>query len=369
MYSPLGVHAMLWIGKAIPTPPPKAVVDAFVRAEIQTGMDGENGFQITFALGRSNPVDYVLLQSGLIDVSNRVVIGVANGIIPSILIDGIITHHQIQTGARPGEMTLTVSGRDATFAMDLDERREEYQYQPDFTIVGSILARYPEFAFLPDLRPTTSFPIPLQRIPRQSETDLQFIRRMAQRNGYVFHVEPVSFCVNRAYFGPEVRVALPSPALSWGTGPSSNVDSLSFSLDGMAPVATKNSVIEPITKATIPLPTMPSLRVPPLALRAASSLRTIQSSDNAKLQVGDAIGAAVAAVSNTPDAVTANGEVDASRYGGILRPRGLVGLRGVGLSYDGFYYVRRVTHRLERGSYRQGFTISREGTISSVPIV
>jgi hypothetical protein len=67
--------------------------------------------------------------------------------------------------------------------------------------------------------------------------------------------------------------------------------------------------------------------------------------------------------------VVGEGELDASRYGGILRPRGLVGLRGAGWSHDGLWYVRRVEHELARGRYRQKFTLAREGYGSTVPVV
>ena len=53
----------------------------------------------------------------------------------------------------------------------------------------------------------------------------------------------------------------------------------------------------------------------------------------------------------------------------MLRARRLVGVRGAGLSYDGLYYVRRVTHRLERGRYTQCFSLSREGTGPTLPVV
>ena len=38
----------------------------------------------------------------------------------------------------------------------------------------------------------------------------------------------------------------------------------------------------------------------------------------------------------------------------------MVGVRGAGRSYDGFYYVRGVTHTMEPGSYTQSFRLSRE---------
>ena len=53
----------------------------------------------------------------------------------------------------------------------------------------------------------------------------------------------------------------------------------------------------------------------------------------------------------------------------VTRARKLVGVRGVGTSYDGFYFVRRVTHTLRPGEYRQSFTLSRDGTGALLPVV
>ena len=41
-----------------------------------------------------------------------------------------------------------------------------------------------------------------RRIPRQHETDLGLVRRLAQRNGFVFYIEPVTFGVNKRVLGP-----------------------------------------------------------------------------------------------------------------------------------------------------------------------
>jgi hypothetical protein len=72
---------------------------------------------------------------------------------------------------------------------------------------------------------------------------------------------------------------------------------------------------------------------------------------------------------STDRVLTASGEVDAVRYNSILQPRSLVGLRGAGYLHDGFYYVKRVTHRLDRGGYKQGFTLAREGLGTTTPVV
>jgi hypothetical protein len=69
------------------------------------------------------------------------------------------------------------------------------------------------------------------------------------------------------------------------------------------------------------------------------------------------------------EVVTATGELDALRYNGLLRPRGVVGLRGAGQSYDGSYYVKSVTHSIRKGEYKQRFTLTRDGTGTLTPLV
>ena len=61
--------------------------------------------------------------------------------------------------------------------------------------------------------------------------------------------------------------------------------------------------------------------------------------------------------------------MDTSAYGAILRPHRLVGLRGAGRSFDGLYQVQKVTHVLQRGSYRQQFRLTRSGTDTTTPVV
>ena len=74
-------------------------------------------------------------------------------------------------------------------------------------------------------------------------------------------------------------------------------------------------------------------------------------------------------MTNAPDSVTGQGRVDTVRYGNVLRARKLVGVRGAGSSYDGFYFVQRVSHSIARGQYTQSFTLSREGTGALLPAV
>ncbi len=69
------------------------------------------------------------------------------------------------------------------------------------------------------------------------------------------------------------------------------------------------------------------------------------------------------------DAISGEGALDVATYGQPLKARQMVGVRGAGLAYDGLYYVNRVTHDLKPESYKQTFSLSRDGLISPIPVV
>jgi hypothetical protein len=365
----LGVRLILWLGQTIPTPPPSSVMDALTKVQVTNDAQAGDGFSLTFALGKDQSLEWDLLASGVLSPMTRVWIGVVLGVTPEVLIDGIITHHQLSPSADPGMSTLTVMGTNLTVMLDLEEKNQEYKNQPDFLIVTRLLLDYPQFGLVPTVTPTTDVPIELQRIPRQHETDLAFIQRMAERNGFVFYIEPVTFGVNTAFWGVETRTGVPQPALTMNVGSLTNVTSLSFANDALAPVGAPGSFVEPITKTQIPIPALPSLRLPPLSAAPAPVFRTVLLRDTANENPAQAALSSAAAATRAPDPVTGQGQLETVTYGSILRARGLVGVRGAGMAYDGTYYVSRVTHDISRGTYTQSFSLSREGTGSLLPVV
>lgn len=371
----LGIRLILWMGKTIPTPAPSSVLDSIERVEVTNDAENGDGFQMTFLVEKGKSLDFDLLTDGSLDPFNRVVIGVVLGVLPEVLIDGIITHHQVEPGAGDGPSRLTVTGKDISIMLDLEEKNGKFENQPDFLIVTRLIAEYAQYGLVPAVTPTTDIPIMIQRIPRQHETDLAFIKRMAQRNGFVFYIEPLTFGVNTAYWGPDNRIGIPQPALTANMGSWTNVTSIRTSHDPLAPVGTKGTFVEPFMKLSIPVPSLPSLRLPPLSSSPTEARRTVILRNAANQNPGQAAANAVSTVTNAPEPVSADGELETVRYGHVLRARKLVGVRGIGLSYDGNYYVRRVTHVIERqspanmGNYIQRFTLSKEGTGSLVPVV
>ena len=203
-------------------------------------------------------------------------------------------------------------------------------------------------------------------------TDRAFIQSLAERNGYVFYVEPGPLPMQSiAYFGPDVRIPVPQPALNVNMDAHTNVESMSFSLDGTAKKVRVYTVMDPITKK-IPVPVpLPNINVfkPPLGARPTLPAKVEFAKDVAKDGPAEAARGILAYLMNNSDAISVTGSLDVLRYGRVLRSRMLAGVRGAGLAYDGLYYVNSVTHNIKRGEYKQSFQLSRDGLISNTPRV
>jgi hypothetical protein len=367
-----GIRLVLWMGKSVPLPVPQPLLEALTRVQVTLDDASGDGFELTFALGRQpGGADYAALLTGVIDHLNLCLIGVVMGVMPEPLINGVITEHHLVPTDEPGQANLTVRGRSVLLRLNLEERNQKFQNMTDALIVLQVLAQYAQYGIVPStITPTSVVRIELEGNTHQHEHDLQFLRRLARKNGFVFYVEPLSIGVSGAYWGAENRLGIPQPALTKNMGASTNLKTISFANDGLAPTGAKGSFVEPISKTSIPIPPLPALRIPPLAASGVPVSRTELLRSSANQDAPEALMTALAAATRAPDAVTAHGEVDTIRYGTVLKPRRLVGIRGVGTSYDGNYYMNRVTHKITvQTGYTQEFSCKREGTGSLIPMV
>jgi hypothetical protein len=366
--SELGIRQLLLMGSGVPRPAPYELLQAVSAVEVTHDRQSGDGFQLTVQLAKDSSLDYALLKSPVVAAGTRVIIGVILGIVPEVLIDGVITHHQVKVGGGAGG-ELTVTGKDLTTLMDLEERDASFTNRPDSVIVQQVLSSYLQYGIVPDVTATTDVPLEVDRVPGQQETDLAFLNRLAERNGFVFYLEPLGIDVTKAHWGPENRLGVPQPALTKDMAAATNLKSLDFTHDALQPIGVTGSILDPLTKLSIPIPPLPSLKIPPLAATPAPAMRRQIARDVADQNPLKAATSVMAKTTNTGNAVTGEGEVDTVKYGHVLRCRQLVGVRGAGLSYDGVYTVDAVTHKLSRGDYTQRFRISREGTGTTLPVV
>lgn len=371
----LGIHLTLMIGPTVPVPAPAPLAEALVSAEVTHSDQGRSGFSLTFETGRGGALaalDHPLLTLPLLRPNNRVVLVVTLSAMPVVLMDGYITQQRLQPGDRPGTSRITVIGEDVSLAMDRQERSVEHPAQEETIIAAKIIG---QAGLVPMVIPPVAVDpaLPIERIPVQQGTDLEYLNQMAARHGYVFYVIPGPLPgVNTGYWGPPVRAGVPQAALSVDLGPETNVKSISFGSDGNGPTLVEGQVQDRLSNQAIPVMTFASLRIPlsfmPLWLVNQPDVRRTQLRESG-LSAMQAFARAQGQVDAAADAVTATGELDASRYGRLLQPRGLVGVRGAGWTYDGFWYVREVRHALSRGAYTQHFSLARDGYGSTTPIV
>ena len=87
---------------------------------------------------------------------------------------------------------------------------------PNEARVLLILAKYAMFGIVPMVIPSVliDIPIPTEQIPRQKGKDLAYIKSLADEVGYVFYVDPgPTPGMSIGYWGPEIKVGAPQPAL------------------------------------------------------------------------------------------------------------------------------------------------------------
>lgn len=364
-----GIHLTLMVGPAVPRAVPYDVIQALTSVEVRTETSKASTFQLQFQVSKRSKLEETFMIAGLspIPIMRVIIVATVNGI-PNVLMDGVMTNHQYSPGIQ-GLSTLTVTGEDLTRLMDFQDLSGfPFPALPAFARVALILAKYAPLGVIPLTVPNIGAfaPNPLRMIPRQQGTDLQYIRQLAGNAGYEFYLQPQSQPGQSiAYWGPTIKSGELQPALTMNMDAHNNVEALNFEYkphERTFPIAL---VQEPFSKIPIPIP-VGSINPlnPPLGkvIPPPTKFQILRST--AKLDFAEAIEAALAVSSQSANLVDGRGSLDVLRYGRILQPRKLVGVRGAGVAFDGAYYVADVTYKIKRGEFKQDFTLSRNALVA-----
>lgn len=376
---PRGIQMTLMVGPVIPFAAPRVVMDALESVEVTTAAGSPSGFQLTFQFSAKSELNTIFLiaaaqASTPVTPALRVIIIVTLDGTPQPLFDGVVTNIEVRAGSDGQAGSVTVTGEDVSRVMDtIDWSGLPFPALPIEARVALLCAKYAPFGIIPLIVPVLfpDIPIPIDRIPAQQGTDLQYIKLLAEQVGYVFYVEPGPVPgTNVAYFGPEIKIGVPQPALNVDMDALTNVESLSFSFDPTKGVLPIVFIQNQATRIPIPLP-IPNLNPlqPPLGVLPTPLANVTFMKGTAKMNPMQALSAGLAEAKKSQDSVTANGSLDVLRYGRPLKARQLVGVRGVGLAYDGLYFVQSVSTTLGRGELKQRFRLTRNGLISITPKV
>ena len=371
------VKLNLLMGPLIPLTPPRSVIDALDSVEVTVNDTSTSGFQMTFIVDKQSPLQILFLLSGGLPLlfMRVVLVATVNGV-ANVLMDGVVTNNHIAPGDKGSNSTLTITGEDLSALMNQSNWSGfPFPACPAEARVALMLAKYAMFGVVPLIIPSVliDVPLPTSQIPSQQGTDLEYIRSLADRVGYVFYLNPgPAPGITEAYWGPQIKVGPVQPALNVDMDAYTNVEALHFNFDQQKNKIPVVYIYNQETGVSIPIPIPPITPlnpplglIPPLPTNIPPDLAPVRD-DLSKRPIPQAIMIGLATASQWADAVTGEGSLDVTRYGRVLNARQLVGVRGAGPAFDGLYYVKSVTHKIKRGEYKQSFKLSRNGLVSTV---
>ncbi|MEA2387112.1 MAG: hypothetical protein QOJ22_1286, partial [Thermoleophilaceae bacterium] len=334
------VRLQLLMGPGVPVPAPREVIDAVTSVSVESNSgETQSGFELSFRISNRSPLQTLFLLTGGSSIPIfRVVIAVTMGGTTTVLMDGVMTDHELRPDGATTS-TLTVKGKDLTALMDIIPLDGlPYPAMPPALRVLVAVAKYAAFGVVPLVIPSVleDVPIPIDRIPRHQGTDYAYVKSLAHEVGYVFYVDPGPLPgMSKAYWGPEIRIGAPQPALNVALdGPHNNVKSLSFRFDKERKELPVVYIQEPASKAPIPIP-IPDITPlsPPLGAVPPLPPKITFLNDTAKMNPLAAAMRGLAYSGQHSDAVFGTGSLDVARYGHVLQARQLVGVRGAGEAF------------------------------------
>lgn len=273
------------------------------------------------------------------------------------LISGYITHVKPDFDPDPIRCSLEIWGMDGSVLLDRQEKLKDWPNKKDSDIASEILWQH---GFRPQVQDTRVVHDEAVSTIIQRETDMQFLKRLALRNGYECYVEGKT-----AYFRPPEVGARPQPVLAVHFGGETNVNRFSIEVNALTPADVAMFQVDRTNKevlqATADRSRERALGRADAARLLAPGMRPSQVYVGMNAATGDPEMAALCQGLYHQAAwfVTGEGQIAGNQYGHVLRPRRTVTIKGVGETYSGVYYVSHVTHTFTAEGYTQSFRVKR----------
>ncbi len=275
------------------------------------------------------------------------------------LILGYITHIRPIFGSGLDQCHLEIWGMDASVLMDREDKLQDWPSRKDSDIATEIFGTY---GLTPQVEDTDLIHDEQVSTIIQRETDIQFLKRLALRNGYECYVDG-----DTGYFQPPQVSGEPQPVLSVQFGDDTNVNRFQLEVNALSTVNVGIFQLDHDTKDVLDATSAPGSQ-------QALGARGVDTYLCPGLAPGMVyIGKTVTTGSAEMTAlcqglynegewfVTGEGEVAANQYGNILKPRAPVTIKGIGETYSGVYYTTHVNHIFNADGYIQRFRVKRNG--------
>ena len=328
-----------------------------ISLEVEHDIELASMFRMQFSLLLDQGGSWGILDDERLRVWKQVSIRAGLSEADEELMAGYITHVRPQFDGDPARCVLEVWAMDASVLMDREEKLKDWPNKKDSDIASEIIASY---GLTPEVEDTEVIHDEALSTIIQRETDLQFLKRLALRNGFACYVEG-----DTTFFKKPALDDPPQPVLSVHFGSKTTVNRLSLAVNAMSPANVAMFQIDRNTKDV-------------LETEATDSEQTALGAENAASYLGPGMNPARVFVSRIAATgtlemttlcrelyhqgewfVEGEGETEANQYGHILKSRQTVTIRGIGETYSGVYFVNHVTHVFTDDGYRQLFKVKR----------
>lgn len=363
-----------------PLPLPFPLLNALQKIEVDTSTEMASVFRLRFGMSRTDFGDWDVLMPQyeetvfrpLTPVQIRVKVGID---IPKAIINGYITNQRVLYDDEGGASAMEITGMDATLLMNLQEKVISWPMPNDGAVAAAIFAQY---AIIPMVSPSLPFNVDPTDMTVQRGTDIRFLRRLAQRNGFECFVQPQPQSgLDIGYFGPPSNIPGTQEAvLNVKMGAQTNVSEFKIRYDMVKPTMAVSAGVDVMTRApVVAVSIVPVVTPPPVGgLYPLGVPMGVQDATGRALagphpppmvlpaQTGQmslpGLAVVTQAISNRSSwAIAAEGTAGADA--GVLYAGRTVNIRGLGLAFNGAYYVTRVSHVLDCGAYTQKFEARR----------
>lgn len=278
------------------------------------------------------------------------------------LIDAYVIETDARLASDPGVSTLGVVAMDPTVLLHLDERVRAWPNMTDSDVASAIFSDG-DYRFTPVVEDTKWTRSEEDHTLMQRGTDMQFLARLAERNGYEVFVELNADSGEvEGHFHPPRHDEEPQGTLTVNMGAGTNVRHFRARFDMLGPAVASGATldVEDASDQTGEAERGEQEGMGDEPATPAERPRTVLLGGLAMGNAGEVQRLAQAVVDRSAWSVVAEGELDPLAYGGVLRAKRPVLVRGAGRDFSGTWYVERVLHVFgAAGAYTQRFTLRR----------
>jgi phage protein D len=265
---------------------------------------------------------------------------------------------------QPGSSILNVVAMDPTVLMNLEDKVKPWPNMSDSDVANAIFGSA-AYKFTPIVDTTKWKRQENEQTLIQRGTDIQFLQQLAQRNGFECYVETNGKTgVVEGHFHAQRLNDPPQGVLSVNMRDATNVNSFNASFDMLRPASAKatNLDVESRDNQQSQIANAKESTLGKTTALAPQQQRKLLPTGTGLTRTGEIQPYTQALVDQSALAITAQGELNTVAYGGILRAKRPVMVRGAGTQFSGTYYVESVQHVLTADSYKQSFTLRRNAT-------